>query len=73
MGDQARAGGRSHKWFALHFNVVGSSSGRSDGVTDLVNDSVPDVVVQLDVLALTAGAIKELHLTGITVYCTGTT
>ena len=39
----------------------GSSSDRSDGVTDLVNNSVPDVVVQLDVLALTDGAIKEVH------------
>jgi hypothetical protein len=42
---------RSHKWFALHFNVVGVLI-RSDGVTDLVDDdSVPDVVVPPDVLA----------------------
>ena len=50
----------SHKWFALPFNVVGVLI-RWDGVTDLVDDSVPDVVLPPDVLALTAGAMKEMQ------------
>jgi hypothetical protein len=51
---------RSHQWFALYSNIIGIF--RSDGVTDhLVDDSVPDMVVPADILALTAGAIKEMH------------
>ena len=52
---------RSNKWFTLHFNVVGVVLIWSDGVTDLIDDSVPDVVMPPDVLALTAGAMKEMH------------
>ena len=47
---------RSHQWFALYSNIIGIF--RSDGVTDLVDDSVPDMVVRTDILALTAGAMK---------------
>jgi hypothetical protein len=54
-------GVRSNKWFALHFNVVGVVLIWSDGVTDQIDDSVPDVVMPPDVLALTAGAMKEMH------------
>jgi hypothetical protein len=51
---------RVHRWFALHFNIVGVLI-KSDGVTDLVDDSIPVVVVPAYVLALTAGAMKEMH------------
>jgi hypothetical protein len=50
---------RSHQWFALYSNIIGIF--RSDGVTDLIDDSVPDMVVPADILALTAGAMKEMH------------
>ena len=50
---------RSHQWFALYSNIVGIF--RSDGVTDLIDDSVPDMVEPADILALTAGAMKEMH------------
>ena len=43
-----------HQWFALYSNIIGIF--RSDGVTDLVDDSVPDMVVSADILAL-----KEMH------------
>jgi hypothetical protein len=53
------SGGSWHQWFALYSNIIGIF--RSDGVTDLVDDSVPDMVVPADILALTAGAMKEMH------------
>ena len=59
---------RLHKWFALHFNVVRVLI-RSDGVTDLVDDSGPNVVVPPDELALTA---KVLLSERTLADCTGT-
>ena len=50
---------RLHQWFVLYFNIVGIL--RPNGFTDLVDDSVPDMVVPADILALTAGAMKEMH------------
>jgi hypothetical protein len=38
---------RSHQWFALYSNIKGMF--RSDGVTNLVDDSVPDMVVPADI------------------------
>jgi hypothetical protein len=32
-----------------------------DGVTDLIHDGIPDMVVATDKLALAAGAMKEVH------------
>ena len=50
---------RSHQWFTLYFIIVGILT--SNGVPDLIDDSVPDMVVPADVLVLTAGAMKEMH------------
>jgi len=41
--------------FALYSNIIGIF------VTDLVDDSVPDMVVPADILAFNAGAMKEMH------------
>jgi hypothetical protein len=50
---------RSHQWFALYSNIIGIF--KSDGVTDLIDDSGPDMVVPADILALIAGSMKEMH------------
>jgi hypothetical protein len=50
---------RSHKWFALHCNVIGIII--TDGGANLVDDSIPDMIVPANVLALAAGAVEEVH------------
>ncbi len=47
---------RSHQWFALYSNII--KIFRSDGVTDLIDDSVPDMVVPADILYTSSQTLR---------------
>jgi hypothetical protein len=64
---------RSHQWFTLYFIIVGILT--SNGVPDLVDDSVPDMVVPADVLVFCWGNEERNAwdlLSDKTADCTGT-
>ena len=53
---------RSDEWLALYFDVRGAVVG-AKSVTDLVNDSITNMVMPAEILTFTAGTIKEMHET----------